>query len=122
MGFLTPSHHPKPLHASEVTSQNVFNGRTSSTAILTGGLIGNTESNGPASSADIALWKQRREAALARGEDPEQWRKDREAKKEARKAKVKSFFNIRSRGSDTAPVTIETQKPLIDDRDDGVIR
>lgn len=103
----------------------MFNGRTSATAMLSGGLsgglVGNIESNGPASSADIALWKKRREAALARGEDPEQWRKDREAKKKARKAKVKSFFNFGSRESDTASVMTETQKPLIDDGD-GVIR
>ncbi|MCJ1395729.1 hypothetical protein MMC18_008615 [Xylographa bjoerkii] len=122
MGFLTPSHHPKPLSASEVTSQNVVNGRTSATAMLSGGMVGNTEANGPASSADIALWKKRREAALARGEDPQQWRKDREAKKEARKAKVKSFLSIGSRGSDSTSVVTETKKPLIDEEDDGVIR
>ena len=70
MGFLTPAHHPKPLPASEVTSQNVVNGRMSSTAMIVGSAAGNTEANGPATSADIALWKKRREAALARGEDP----------------------------------------------------
>jgi len=122
MGFLTRSHHPIPLPTSEVTSQNVVNGRTSATAMSMGSAGGNTEANGPASSADIALWKKRREAALARGEDPDQWQKDREAKKEARRAKVKSFFNIGPRGSNTTSVMTDTQKPFIDDRDDGVIR
>ena len=69
MGFLILFHHPKPLPTSEVTSQNLIDGRTSATAMMLGSAIGNTEANGPASSADIALWKKRREAALERGED-----------------------------------------------------
>lgn len=93
--------------------QKVYNAGRGTNAAMTQGFSG---ANGPASSADIALYHKRREAKIARGEDPGEFNalqyigrivnangrlldaaaKKVKAKKDARKNALKRLFGMKT--------------------------